>query len=434
LVTALKPGATAFGGLWMGWSGRCVAAAERRLSLGTRANVDYAWLDLTAPEYRHHYAGFCNQTLWPLLHGLTDWVRGNPEDYRAYRSVNRLFAWRLAPLLQPDDCVWIHDYHLIPLGAELRALGVRNRVGFFLHTPCPSPAAWRALPMHGPLLASLRAYDLIGVQTALDADGLRRLLTAVARAPAAEFVASRIGVFSASIATGVVAAHARACDDGMHACRPSPGCQRVLGVDRLDPAKGIDRRLAGFDAFLRDHPDRHGRTELLQVIPDSRRGVPGYQRLRARLNARAAAINARYRQPGWVPVHTMMKGLAAPALIGLYRAARVALLTPLRDGMNLVAKEYVAAQDPDDPGVLILSRHAGAARELAGAILVDPKDTEQIAHAIERALTLSLPERRQRWSGMYRHLLTHDALGWYADFVSALNSAPCARLSGIPRP
>lgn len=420
LVTAVRPAISARGGLWLGWSGRLVPATQRRLSLQRADGIEHALLDLTLQEHEHHYAGFCNQLLWPLLHGLTELQRRHTGDWETYLAVNRLFARRLVPLLRRSDHVWIHDYHLIPLAAELRALGVAHRIGFFLHTPFPPPGVWQGLPMAAELLQSLLACDLVGVQTRLDEKHLRN------SASAAGVPHPNTGVFPASIATAQVARSAVAGASLDHPLWPGhqQSCGHlILGADRLDPTKGVLQRLTGYDALLERHPCHRGQVNLLQILPDSRASVPHYLALRARVQAQAAMLNARYGCTGWVPMHLQLQSVDAPALARLYRAARVALVTPLRDGMNLVAKEYVAAQSAHDPGVLVLSHHAGAAQELDGALLVEPDDAQDIAGALHRALVMPLAERQARWQGMYRHLLVCDAKAWATGFLGALDAA-----------
>lgn len=411
LVTTVAPAAEAAGALWMGWSGQIANSRDLRFLSSAGGNIRYALLDMSAEEHRRHYLGFCNRTLWPLLHALPAAHLIDPSEYLAYRAVNRRFACALAPLLRADDRAWVHDYHLLPLGAELRALGVRHRIGYFLHTPAPELAAWQRLPAHDDLAESLRAYDLLGVQTPSDAERMRALLRDNRHGP-------RVAVFPASIPTRRIAALAARTD--------SAPKRIVLGVDRLDPAKGIDCRIAGFDAFLRHFPEQRGGVRLLQVIPESRGELTEYRALHAHIDALAAAVNASHAKLAWAPIRTLHRNLSLAALIRLYRLAPVALLTPLRDGMNLVAKEYVAAQNPSDPGVLVLSRHAGAAHELSAALLVDPDHPNDVAQAIQHALTLPRSERIARWSASQQHLLTHDALAWARDFLRALAMAPTA--------
>ncbi len=410
--------------LWFGWSGEITEIPADSARLTARARAGFALADLSPGEYRGFYRGFANGMLWPLLHfrlGLAEFRR---DEFATYSAVNERFARMLAPLLRADDTVWVHDYHLIPFGAALRRLAGTGqtpwtgRLGFFLHVPLPPPALFTALPQADALLADFAAYDLIGVQTRQDAGFLSEMLDARGISP-------RIGVFPAGIDAERQARTARQQAQGPEARRLAESLgQRalILGIDRLDYSKGLPERLRGFEQMLRRFPEHRHRVTMLQIAPVSRGDVFQYRALRRELDELAGRINAEYAEFDGIPLRYLTRGLARPTLAGFQRLARVGLVTPLRDGMNLVAKEYVAAQDPEDPGVLVLSRFAGAAEDLAAALLVNPHDPDEIAEAIAAALAMGAEERRARWQTLIAAVTTTSAARWAQGFLTTLEA------------
>jgi trehalose 6-phosphate synthase len=431
LAAAMRAALKETGGVWFGWSGKLVAAPARQLHRESAGVIDYALLDLTREEYDAYYLGFSNRTLWPLLHFQPTVMQYSRAQYAGYRAVNALFAKKLAPLLRDDDRIWIHDYHLIPLAAELRALGIGARIGFFLHIPLPPPELLVNLPCHEDLMMTLGAYDLIGVQVEDDADALfRYFLGAPGTHRAGDFVEidgrrTRIAAFPISIDTTEVARQSLNAlgKAPLRKLRASLDRRKLaVGVDRLDYSKGLPRRFAAFGRFLAEHREWRSKVSYLQIAPPSREEVPEYRELRSKLERFTGATNGRYAEPDWVPIRYVNRSFAQTTLAGFYRIAQLALVTPLRDGMNLVAKEFIAAQPPDDPGALVLSRFAGAARELPQAILVNPYDPEGLVEGIERGLTMPQEERRERWHAMFEHVSVHDIAAWRRDFLAALES------------
>ena len=432
LAAALQAALSETGGLWFGWSGRIVPPDARELHRQRDGDIEYALLDLTRAEYDAYYLGFANRTLWPLLHLQPNLVDYGRADHAGYLEVNRLFARELAPLLRADDRIWVHDYHLIPLASELRELGIGNRIGFFLHVPLPPAQLLATLPGHEHLFSCFGAYDLVGVQTRDDLRALHDYLREEAGAriepdgrvtmPGGRGFAS--AAFPISIDTEGVARQAAgaARSEANARLRTSlEGRALAIGIDRLDYSKGLPKRFEAFGRFLGEHPGWRAKVSFLQIAPPSRQDVPEYRELRNRLERLAGAINGRYAEPDWVPIRYVNRSFRHATLAGFCRLARLALVTPLRDGMNLVAKEYVAAQAPDDPGVLVLSHFAGAARELSGALCINPYDGDELIGAIERGLTMPLPERRERWQAMFEHLRTHDITAWRKSFLASLN-------------
>jgi trehalose 6-phosphate synthase len=407
--------------LWFGWSGEM--SGRTAPAIVTRGLRSQALLDLTPEEHRLYYTGFCNGMLWPLLHyrfGLAEFRRDEEE---AWRAVNTRFAEALLPLLRPDDTIWVHDFHLFPLGAALRARGVRAPIGFFLHVPFPPPALFAALPRGDALLDDLGAYDLIGTQTEEDAGHLRAALAPLGLAP--EIGAYPVGIDADGFTRAATRAAARR--DVARFRDSLVGRRLIFGVDRLDYSKGLPQRLAGYADLLKRFPQHRGRVTFLQCAPVSRGDVRQYRLLRRELDELVGRINGEFAEVDWVPLRWTTRPIARGVLAGFLGIARVALVTPLRDGMNLVAKEFVAAQPPEDPGVLVLSRFAGAARELAGALLVNPNDPDETAEVLDVALSMPLAERRARWKQDFEHLRAAGATGWSRAFLARLAERAAAR-------
>ena len=428
LAVALRNALERRGGIWLGWSGE-VSETGSKVETRPYAGVDYVTIDLTQRDEDEYYNGFANRAVWPLFHyrpGLTEFAR---RDMAGYYRVNQTFARTLMPMLRPDDVIWVHDYHLIPLASELRALGVKNRIGFFLHIPWPAPEILTILPNHVRLAANLACYDLVGFQTKPFLDnfllylreeigittGAGGLIEAFGRR-------MRAGVFPISIDTEefIRFAHEPKTPMTRRLERSLEGRALALSVDRLDYSKGIPQRLEAFGRFLELYPDYRSRFTCLQIAPTTRGAVPEYAEINREVAEVAGRINGAYGEIDWVPVRYVNRSIARATLAGLYRAARVGVVTPLRDGMNLVAKEYIAAQDEEDPGVLILSRFAGAAAELKGALIVNPYDIDGVAHTIKAAFDMTLEERQSRFAPMLLHLKEFTVHKWCDAFLDAL--------------
>jgi len=432
LASALSGALAERGGLWVGWSGNVVDDVGARALRTERAgNIEYALLDLTRTEYNHYYLGFANRTLWPLLHFRPSLLEYRRADFEGYRAVNRLFAEQVARFVRDDDIVWVHDYHLIPLADELRKLGVGARVGFFLHIPLPPAALLTMLPHHEHLFPLFGSYDLIGVQNRRDRDALleylRTEMHAKTRSNGDVHLGNgrrlRVQPFPVAIDTLDVARQAKRAAGSAATQRLIRSLEHralAIGVDRLDYSKGIPQRFEAFAHFLSQHPEWRSRISFLQIAPPSREEVPEYRELRSRLERLAGATNGRWSEPDWMPIRYVNRSFNQATLAGFFRAADIAVVTPLRDGMNLVAKEYVAAQDPDDPGVLILSSFAGAADELKQAIIINPFDSDDIAESFVTALRMPLAERRERWQAMFDYLVRNDVTAWRTRYLDAL--------------
>jgi trehalose 6-phosphate synthase len=414
--------------VWLGWSGE-VNERPRTQTIVHGAN-SYIVIDLKPEDFDEYYNGFANRVLWPIFHYRLDLAEFSRRDLSGYLRVNEHFADELAKVLQPDDIVWVHDYHLIPLAKALRARGVTNRIGFFLHIPLPPPEILTAMPNHETLMPSLGSYDLVGFQTDGDAVNFARYLAKELGTPSHMALrlgtgdrAMRIGTFPVGIETRQFTRLAgRAVRTKMveQVLASIPGAL-MIGVDRLDYSKGINSRLEAYERFLAAYPEWHGKITYLQITPRSRSQIKEYSEMEAQVNTTLGRINAAYSDASWAPVRFVNRPYSRTALAGLYRAARVGLVTPMRDGMNLVAKEYVAAQDPENPGVLILSRFAGAADEFREALLVNPYDPDAVGAAIARAMAMPEAERKSRHAALYQALLRNDISKWGDRFLKALS-------------
>ena len=425
-------------GLWFGWSGRVAGKGEVATREVESGGVTYITTDLTRADYQEYYNGFANRMLWPILHYRLDLAEYSSLDLTGYMRVNDHFAERLHRVLRPDDVVWVHDYHLLPLARALRDRGHENRIGFFLHVPFPPPELITALPKHERLVLTLCHYDLVGFQTDNDADNFARYLKDECRMPSRDrrtFIAGkrivRLGTFPVGVETAEFERLARRTVRSAFVREVVDSLARramIIGVDRLDYSKGIALRMNAFRRFLADHPSSRGAVTYLQITPRSRSEIVEYAEMERRISEMVGQVNGEYGEPSWTPIRYVNKAYSRSALAGLYRSSRAALVTPLRDGMNLVAKEYVAAQDPEEPGVLILSRFAGAAVECATALQVNPYDAEGVGNAIEQALSMPLDERRGRHAEMIKVLLDNDIKCWGERFVETLKEP--AKLAG----
>ncbi|MGD0189743.1 MAG: trehalose-6-phosphate synthase [Rhizomicrobium sp.] len=429
--------------VWLGWSGSVKPEGQTGTQIIEHGGNTYIVTDLNEEDYQEYYNGFANRVLWPILHYRLDLAEFSRRDLSGYLRVNEHFARQLDEVLRPDDVIWVHDYHLIPLARALRARGRNNRIGFFLHIPMPPPEFLTAMPNHEKLIPSLCDYDLVGFQTDDDAANFARYLAKECGMPAhiqrsldGGPRAMRIGTFPVGIETAAFNRIAR------KAVR-SPYVQRVvdtiagkmiIGVDRLDYSKGLPLRLEAFEQFLDTNPQFRGKVTLLQITPKSRSTILEYAEIEHEIEAAAGRINGTYGDASWSPVRYTNHLYSRTVLSGLYRSARVGLVTPLRDGMNLVCKEYVGAQDPEDPGVLVLSRFAGAAAELRAALLVNPYDPETVGAAIARALDMPREERISRQKALMGALLENDISTWGDRFLSALVSGGEAMRTVAPDP
>jgi trehalose 6-phosphate synthase len=460
LEVALRPALQKNGGLWLGWSGKVGAARDLETRSFHDKNVDYVVTDLSRGDFQEYYNGFANRVLWPILHYRLDLAEFARRDLSGYFRVNDHFANEIARVIHPDDLIWVHDYHLIPIADALRRRGHANRIGFFLHVPFPPPEIIASLPNHEQLVPLLLHYDLVGFQTDGDAGNFVRYLIAETNgsrrdmrvfASAQNRISITLNGERTQVGSFPVGIDPNAFQRLARRSVRSPlvselvaslgGRALVIGVDRLDYSKGLLQRLDAFDIFLGNNPEWLGKVTYLQIAPKNRTEIPEYIELEQLTSAAAGRVNGKYGEVSWTPIRYVNRVYSRSVLSGLFRAARVGLVTPLRDGMNLVAKEFVAAQDPDDPGVLILSRFAGAAIALKRALVVNPYDPETVAGAISQALRMSLVERRERHRDLLAVVREHDVERWQREFLEVLRSddegiedLPQARPITAPRP
>jgi trehalose 6-phosphate synthase len=409
--------------LWFGWNGEIKPAEETE---AVKRTGRLATVSLSQSDHQGYYLGYANSVLWPVLHNRLDLAQFEAGFFERYLEVNRRLAALLKPLLRADDIIWVHDYHLIPFAAELRELGVQNSIGFFLHIPFPPWQTFMAIPEHQELARMIAAYDLFGLQTKAD---VANLLSYLENGVYGRIVPDgRIRVFGrllsvASFPIGIDLHYfAKAGRDVALAQGRGP-LHRIIGIDRLDYTKGLPQKFKAFGRFLEKAPQYQRKVVLTQIAPPTRESVEAYSDIRHQLETVGGSINGRFGELDWVPIHYIHRATPRRKLPAIYRCSRIAMVTPLRDGMNLVAKEYVAAQDPADPGVLILSQFAGAAEELTDALIVNPYNIEQTADVILAALEMSLEERIRRHKALLAVLRDHDAAGWCAAFLSRLEQA-----------
>lgn len=433
------------GGVWFGWSGDVVSetVANAGPTLADEGPVTFATVGLTKKDYDQYYRGFSNATLWPVFHYRNDLARYERDEYAGYRRVNAWLAHKLTKLIQPDDIIWVHDYHLIPFAEALRGEGVRNRIGFFLHIPFPSPQVLQTIPPHEELVKSLCCYDLLGFQTRNDQQAFHDYIERAARGTVREHGENkeegeleaygrklRTGVYRIGVFPDEIAEQAARYESRQHVLdlkQSLEGRKLVMSVDRLDYSKGLVERFHAFEQLLEHSPEWRGKVTLVQIAPPTRSDVASYKVIREELEREAGRINGRYSGLDYTPIRYLSQQYDRWKLMSLFRESQVGYVTPLHDGMNLVAKEYVAAQNPDDPGVLVLSIFAGAAAELTGALLVNPHDAASMSEALGRALSMPLDERKARYLTNMEALRRNDLGIWRDRFLSDLAAVPQPR-------
>lgn len=442
LVSALVPVLQRRGGVWIGWPGTIGANSYEVQPALEQVGKDYGCsfepVMLSEEDMNGFYFGFSNEVIWPLFHDLFTNCNFLPAYWRSYREVNQRFAQAVADVAEPGDFVWVHDYHLMSLASDMRDLGLDVRTGFFLHTPFPPLEIFLKLPWRFDILRGLLDFDTIGFQTARDkrnflycvrelfdasVEGTGTIVRLRLREGDPVNVTREINVGSFPIgidfhkvadvaATDRVRKRAQELRTDLH------DRTIILGVDRLDYTKGLLNRLDAFRHALRRYPEMRGKVNLVQHVVPSRKEIPDYRQLRVDLDQLISEINGEFTSSGWVPIHYMFHSLPFEELVAYYLAADIALVTSLKDGMNLVAKEYCAAH-VDDDGVLILSEFAGAAAQLEkGALLVNPHDIDQTAGRIREAFLMGRDKRRERMRTLRRIVRTHDVYRWADSFLS----------------
>lgn len=415
-------------GFWFGWDGQIEESGSpepKSITVGGHTTVTEP---LTEPDYNDYYLGYSNSVLWPVFHNRLDLAQFEAGYYSSYVAVNQRFARHLAPLLQPDDVIWVHDYHLVPMALELRKLGVENPIGFFLHIPIGPAQAMLAIPENKEIARALGAYDLIGLQTQSD---VRNLIDFLQQSVAGRLLPSgRIRVFEAELDIGCfpvgIDPNDFAFGPGEAEALPpteTGDLHQIIGIDRLDYTKGLPQKFRAYGKFLEEYPEYRRRIVLSQFAPPTRESVEAYADIKAELESLAGSINGRYGELDWVPINYIHRTIPRSELRDIYRTSRVGLVTPLKDGMNLVAKEYIASQDPKDPGVLVMSKFAGAADQLPDCVLVNPYDIADIVQGIRIALEMPRDERCARHEKLLRNVRKSDSNAWSRSFFSELAKA-----------
>jgi trehalose 6-phosphate synthase len=437
LAMALSASLREYQGIWFGWSGQSTPVFSGKISIQRTAGVTVATTDLEEQDIQEYYNGYANRTLWPLFHYRIDLTAYDRSYSDGYARVNRCFAETIFPLTESDDMIWVQDYHLIPLGRELRKRGLENAIGFFLHIPWPARELIVTLPRHRELVEAMFHYDVVGFHTQEWCDAFKSYVLFEAGGeilPDGRLRAFGLTVMAKAFPIGIdtpgfldMCNSANATSSYARMQESKAGRRMLLGVDRLDYSKGIDERFLAYERLLLLNPELRREIFLLQISTFSRNDVPEYKEIAARLDGLAGRINGANAEMDWVPIRNVHRLHSREELAGIYRAAEVALVTPLRDGMNLVAKEYVVAQREEDPGVLILSRFAGAATQMREALIVNPFSQEDVADAIKRALGMGVDERRRRWRALMDGVEKDNVMAWRDNFVACLKAARVER-------
>jgi trehalose 6-phosphate synthase len=434
LVTALAPILSKNGGIWIGWPGTSAEGVEGPIEeFSSKQGYTLSPVPLSSEDVEGYYSGFSNEILWPLLHGFHTRCNFEPSYWEKYQKVNAIFARQILQDTDPQDYVWVQDYHLMCVAREMKKAGRGRKCGFFLHIPFPGPEIFLKLPWRREILRSMMDFDLLGFQTSQDAKNFMRCLQCLCTHFHEEDLGAmsvvtcddlrvKVGCFPISIDFDEFADKAASKDVATRTATLNllhPDQQIVLGVDRLDYTKGIPQRLEAMRKALTTFPDLRGNISLLQVVVPSREGVQEYQHLKEEIERLVGEINGQFTEPGWIPIHYLYRSLPRSELIAFYLASAIALITPLWDGMNLVAKEYCACNYRED-GVLILSEFAGAASQLhSEAILVNPYDVDGVAEAINRGFNMNRAERQRRMANLRRIVKQFDIYFWVDSFLQA---------------
>ncbi|MCF3932719.1 trehalose-6-phosphate synthase [Acuticoccus sp. M5D2P5] len=435
LAQALGEALKARGGTWVGWSGQLVASREAvELDLEMDDDVVYALLDLFDADFQGYYEGYANGVLWPIFHGRPDLSVHDAADFEAYKAINRAFAEAVARMAGPEDTIWVHDYQLLMLGEMLREAGVSTTIGLFLHIPFPYNDVFRTIPEAEEIARALVKFDTIGVQTTRDARNLAECLAGMGegtvhrrgKAFEAHVFGEHVRVVPLPIGIDVAGIQrllrVPPSSDVVDFSRGLAGRRSLIGVDRLDYSKGLPQKLQAFHQFLTEDPSRARDVVLTQIAPISRGSVKAYEKTRREVEAIAGCIAGMFTSLTCSPLNFLTRPVERGTIAHLMARSDVALVTPIADGMNLVAKEYVAVQNPRNPGVLVLSEFAGAAEAMTDALLVNPHDTDALSEAIERALSMPLGERRDRHAALMDVVRDTDIARWSEACLAELSA------------
>ncbi|MDV7706349.1 trehalose-6-phosphate synthase [Acinetobacter pittii] len=434
LAVAVQDALNDSNGIWLGWNGQQITDSEApEFAQAYSQGIDYITCPLTHQQYAQYYCGFANKVLWPAMHHRDDLIEYDAEEYNTYQKVNRLFAQKLKELAQPEDLIWVHDYHFFSVARYCRELGMQNKIGFFLHIPFASLNIWHKIPVARELIQDLSQYDVIGLQTQIDQNAcmqtcLNLLEAQKIQSNSISYKKRQILIKSYPIGVQPELIQKQAQQDlatsSVFNFEEIPRQKTIIGVDRIDYSKGLLERFNAFATFLETSPEYHGLVRHLQVAIPSRTDIPAYQRLYQRFKTKLELINEEFAHEDWRPVDCCYDTVQHHNLMHIYRHSDICWISSLRDGMNLVAKEYIAAQDPENPGVLILSKYAGAAEQMSQALIVDPQDRAAMMDTLKMALEMSKAERINRYQQLIEGLTSSDLTHWRNNFLDDLEKTP----------
>lgn len=465
LAVALQDALQQKGGIWLGWNGEVTTTdhiktehaktnkaetehIERHAQISPQSydvnythddqlasfsrvienNIEYLTCPLTQQQYDQYYSGFANNTLWPAMHERGDLIQYNSAEFNTYQAVNALFAQKLKQIAAADDVIWVHDYHFFSVARYCRQLGMRNKIGFFLHIPFARTSILKHIPSITTLLQDLCQFDLVGLQTEHDQHQCMQAFTTLLQA---QKIQKSLISYQQRITTvksfpiGINPQHIQQVaqqpsQDNVFDPKTLKRQHTIIGVDRIDYSKGLLERFHAFAAFLQQYPQYQTKVTELQIACPCRMDIDAYKNLYHQVNQTIEAINQQFGQPNWLPIDCTQDTVEHDALMALYRHTDICWITSLRDGMNLVAKEYIAAQDPDNPGVLILSKFAGAAEQMQAALIVDPTNQEAMVAALKTALEMPKVERIQRYQQLMQGIEAFDINDWCSAFLNDL--------------
>lgn len=431
LAVAMQDALSQLGGVWVGWNGKKIEQPfEQHFDILYKSKITYMTCALTQQQYQDYYCGFSNNTLWPAMHDREDLIEYNPKEFKTYQDVNRLFATKIAEFAQPDDLIWVQDYHFLSVARHCRELGMQNKIGFFLHIPFASLEIWRKIPCAEQLMDDLCHYNLIGLQTAQDQENCISVCSVLLKAQKIQKNMISLNQRVTQIqdypigvdVKGIQKTLSNLSDQDQYLTNPS-AIKTIIGVDRIDYSKGLFERFNAFAEFLDRNTAVHQKVQHVQIASPCRLEVATYKRLFERFKLKVELINSEFFQDNWLPIVCHYDSKPHHELMQFYRNADICWVTSLKDGMNLVAKEYIAAQNPDNPGVLILSEFAGAAEQMQDALIVNPKNRDAMIKALKLALNMSLEERQYRYHKLIKQLIEYDINQWRDDFLKDLNSS-----------
>lgn len=434
LAVALQDALQDMGGVWLGWNGQKVESIdEQHFSAHQAEQIEYVTCPLTEQQYQDYYCGFSNNTLWPAMHNREDLIEFQPEEFRTYQKVNQHFALEISRIAEPEDMIWVHDYHFLSVAHYCRELGMKNRIGFFLHIPFARLGIWQNLEVSEKLIKHLSEYNVLGLQTDQDqkqcVDVLQYYLgglltpdqTLLLEHQEIKIQCYPIGVNPELIQQAALDAEHEKPDTTFN-FEQRGDHKTIISVDRIDYSKGLIERFNAFADFLKQYPEHHQLVTDLQVACPCRMEIPAYEDLFNQVQAKVEAINHQFSQGDWNPIQCTHDTIDHDQLMQIYRQSDICWVNSLRDGMNLVAKEFIAAQDPEHPGILILSKYAGSAEQMPEAIIVDPESPSSMIDALKKALVMSKSERIERYEYLIKGLKHFDINDWRDAFLNDLKA------------